>query len=294
MNGDYKTFIAFSVDVDRDVNCAVKGKVEALSTPMENNEAHFASCRKGLELLLELLERLDIEATFFFEAETALTLKNDFGLDLSSLMRRHEVGSHAYAHEDLLGTVSGIYIDKREKRNIIRRSMDVLTDIFPEYDIIGFRAPYCRIDADTIEILPELGFKYDSSLSLRADSPLKPIYEQRGNKSRILEIPLPIWLDEHNKKLASYFWPMHEGKRKAIDYIKTIKRISKASNNGIMILGTHPWHLVETYSKGLLSQAEIEDNMHNLELVLRTVMELPNCEFIKINEYIEKYIEFGV
>lgn len=118
---------------------------------------------RNTEVLLELLAAHAGRATFFFLGEVAERYPQ--------LVRRvveagHELGSHGYAHRHLSAVLW------REFRADVARSLDVLQDIggVPVY---GFRAPYFAIKAGVrwpIELLGELGLRYDSSI-LAIDRP---------------------------------------------------------------------------------------------------------------------------
>jgi len=96
------TFAAFTIDVDRDVNLPLPGKMEASSMEREGGaRPRFTSSRRGLELLVDLLGEWGIRGTFFIEARTAKEVAKD--LDLSDLVKGHEVGCHGFEHEDLTG-----------------------------------------------------------------------------------------------------------------------------------------------------------------------------------------------
>src|SRR3990167_1976001 len=89
--------VTISLDIDPDANSTVEGRHDALSSPIEHGEIRVDACKKGLRIILELLEKHDIDATLFYEARTAQMLIED-GMDLPKLSERHEI---ACAHSTL-------------------------------------------------------------------------------------------------------------------------------------------------------------------------------------------------
>jgi polysaccharide deacetylase family protein (PEP-CTERM system associated) len=118
---------------------------------------------RNTDQLLELLAAHEARATFFFLGEVAERFPQ--------LVRRvveagHEIASHGYAHRHLSELLW------REFRADVARSLDVLQHI-GGVPVHGFRAPYFAIKAGVrwpIELLGELGLRYDSSI-LAIDRP---------------------------------------------------------------------------------------------------------------------------
>ena len=94
---DTPLYVAISLDIDPDANSTVEGRHDALSSPIEHGEIRVDACKKGLRIILDLLEKHDIDATLFYEARTAQMLIED-GMDLPKLSERHEI---AWAHSTL-------------------------------------------------------------------------------------------------------------------------------------------------------------------------------------------------
>jgi len=107
----------------------------------------------GLPEILELLDRYEIECTFFVTGEVAELFPNV----VRQIARRHEVSSHGYRHE----TYNKMNVYKKDG---IRLSKEVLEKITSQ-KVIGFRAPRFLVSRELYEALAEIGFKYDSSLT---------------------------------------------------------------------------------------------------------------------------------
>jgi hypothetical protein len=284
-----KTYISFTIDVDPDINVPSRTRPGAVSHPVESGKVRFESVQKGLILLVELFNELGINATFFFEARTAKILNER--INLAALMHGHEVGCHSYEHEDFTATDRGLELDLEKKQNIIKKSLTILNQIFPHHSILGFRAPYIKIDLDLALVIERYGFTYDSSISLdwchdRKDQKFKPRYIT-GTNRQLIELPLPVWQEEGKKSLSSYLWPILESDRNFNEYWLNISRSIEVGDDELVILATHPWHLVETYKKGQLNDTEIEANLKLVEKLLTQINSIPAVEFMRLDKYLE-------
>lgn len=276
-------YISFTIDIDRDVNIPLKNEVKAFSFPAEKKQIRFSSSQKGFLLLIDLLNKLNINATLFFEGKTTEVFSKE--LNLKSLTKSHEVGSHGYEHEDFLGTDSKIILSKKQKKEILQKSLKTLNEIFGK-EIKGFRAPYCRIDYELIDILAELKFSYDSSMIKEYSVRQKVIpFIAKGSENEIIEFPIPTFKDQ--KKTSLYLWQLHEGKRTAEQYINLIKSVLK--KNQILILATHPWHICENFARGILNKEEVIKNLKEVEKILIEVKKVKNVEFLKLSECLDIY-----
>lgn len=275
-----QAYISFTIDIDRDVNIALKNYVKAFSFPLEKKQIKFSSSQIGFLLLVELLNKLNINATLFFEGKTAEEFSKE--LNLKRITKKHEISCHGYEHEDFLGKESGIVLSKNQKKEILQKSLKTLKEIFGK-EIKGFRAPYCRIDKELIDILAELKFSYDSSMIKEYSIKQKVVpFIAKGNENEIIEFPIPTF--KNKKKTSLYLWQMHEGKRTAEQYIKLIKSVLK--ENQILILATHTWHICENFAKGVLSKEEIEKNLRSIEEILIAVKKM-NVKFVKLENCLD-------
>ncbi|MBU0894315.1 MAG: polysaccharide deacetylase family protein [Nanoarchaeota archaeon] len=126
--------------------------VEEFDLPLQFNQKisekeMYETSKKGLVLLLNLLDKYKIKATFFTTANFA---KKYPKLIKSLILKKHEIASHGYSHSDSFQTIDQLKKAKKELEKITK------------FKIKGFRAP--RFNIQNINILPGLGFKYDSSL----------------------------------------------------------------------------------------------------------------------------------
>jgi len=246
--------LCVTVDLDRDVNTMIPGRTAAGSIDRGNgNGPRFSSSEKGLTLLAELFDEMAIKATFFAEASTLR--KTD-----ANLMSGHEVGIHGVDHEDMTA-IEGI----DGKRAVLMEAADAVRDAAGKAPVC-FRAPYMKADDLTMSILPEFGISIDSSSYTQMSRSIMPERLSNG----VWEMPVPEGRDTNGKKISAYLWPMHESKRKPADYLD----MASIMEEGVFVLATHTWHMVESRERGMMSAEEIRSNIGNVRSVLEGIMDL--------------------
>lgn len=112
---------------------------------------------------LDLLDKLNIKATFFVLAEIA-DKYNDILRDIKD--RGHEIGCHGLDHE-LLYNKS----DEEFKKQIIE-AKNIIDNVFGEDIVKGYRASCFSMDREKLDILKESGYSYDSSYISFVQHPL--------------------------------------------------------------------------------------------------------------------------
>ena len=256
---------AFTVDVDRDVNLAERGRYDAISKAHASIDSspRFSSAERGLRLTVDLLDEMGIKGTFFLEGDTLRAIARS--LDVRSLLAKHEVASHGICHEDLTGEETGICLTGPEVAQVIEDGANVIEDICGRRPQ-GFRAPYQHIDGTALDILADMGFAYDSSFTTQiSNGRIAPWHLDNG----LLEIPVASGKDARGKKIVSYLWPMHEGKRVPADYV----HLASSVRSGALVLATHSWHITETYERGILEKNEVAENLGDLRKVLEGTLD---------------------
>jgi polysaccharide deacetylase family protein (PEP-CTERM system associated) len=112
---------------------------------------------RGMEVLLELLQRHGRRATFFVLGPVA----EEYPQLIRALAAAgHEIGCHGWSH-DLLYQMS-----PERFRDETRRAMDVISSLTGR-QVTAYRAPYFSITRRSfwaLEVLAALGFRYDSSI----------------------------------------------------------------------------------------------------------------------------------
>lgn len=132
--------------------------------------------RVGIPRILSLLERHGVPASFYVPAVTALLHPEE---QRRIVAEGHEIGVHGWIHE--LNSILA-YKDERE---LMMRSVDTLekiTGVRPT----GLRSPSADFSENTLRLLVELGFEYDSSLGADDDC-----YELvlEGKPTGVVELP---------------------------------------------------------------------------------------------------------
>jgi len=152
--------------------------------------------RIGIPRILSLLERHGVPASFYVPAVTALLHPDE---QRAITAAGHEIGVHGWIHE--LNSV----LNYKDERDLMERSIDTLEKICgvrPK----GLRSPSADFSENTLQLLVELGFTYDSSLGADDDC-----YELmlNGKPSGVVEIPFEWVRDD-----AVYFMMhRHQGLR---------------------------------------------------------------------------------
>jgi peptidoglycan-N-acetylglucosamine deacetylase len=113
--------------------------------------------RVGIWRVLDLLERYSIPATFFTPGYTAETFPEAMQ---AIAARGHEIGHHGYLHESptqFLGDPVG-------ERAMYERGLEALDRVVGVRPT-GYRSPGWDLTWESVSILLELGFEYDSSMA---------------------------------------------------------------------------------------------------------------------------------
>lgn len=268
-------FAAFTLDVDRDVNLPQEGREAAVCRAQEGDCApRFTSSLRGLELLVEMLDDLGVRGTFFMEAETAENIARK--VDLPHLLADHEIAAHGYGHEDLTGESTKVPMEQCDIEAVLDRSLSSV-ERSCGHRPVGFRAPYLHVNDVVIEAVGSKGFLYDSSI-------VKPIKDGKIGAYRhsngLFEVPLAQGKDVRGKKIQSYLWPLHEGKRAPTDF----KHLLSQYEEGILVLADHSWHVVETYA-GHRSEESVMHSVSDVREVLRSALD-HGIEFMTLETYV--------
>lgn len=250
--------LCFTIDLDRDVNEAVSGSSAAVSLDRgSGNAPRFESSKRGTEKLIELMDEMNVESTFFVEAR-ALSKTH-----MGNLLSGHEVALHGLDHEDFNGTRTGIVMDEGETRETIERAISIIRDETGSQPS-GFRTPYMDPNEMLVELLPEYGMRYDSSYYEYLQSEIWPY-----RNGKILEIPVCKGNDGRGKTITSYLWPMHEGDRSPADFIEMGKQVK----DGVFVLATHSWHIIESRNRGIMDSDAVGRNLDNVRQILEGLMD---------------------
>lgn len=114
--------------------------------------------KEGLPLLLDLYDKYEAKATFFYIANFA---KQHPEIVKIVQERGHEIACHGLTHQYDKAFDVMPYPEQLEHLKIAKK---ILEDIAGE-EVVSFRAPALRVNAETPKALMEAGFKYDSSVA---------------------------------------------------------------------------------------------------------------------------------
>lgn len=181
--------------------------------------------RAGLGRILRLLDARQIPASFFIPS-VALELHPEM-IGQIKASGRHEFGIHGWIHE-----MNVTLPDSVERALLTRALADVtrLTGSKPT----GYRAPSWNFSPNTLNIIRDLGFRYESSL-MSDDRPYELL--QRGQPTGMVEIPVEWILDD-----APLFSPTGNNYNPPRDVAQVwMDEFDKALEEGTMfVLTMHP------------------------------------------------------
>lgn len=176
--------VALSFDADHESISLRDG----LTSPGRMAQGEYGA-RVGVPRILDLLEEHHIPATFFVPAMCALLRPDEAPRYVE---RGHEVGVHGWIHE------RNSLLDAADERELTWRAVEVLegqTGVRP----VGIRTPSWDFSNSTLDIISELGFRYDSSL-MADDDPYELL--RAGDRTGIVEIPVE-WIRDDIPYLAT-------------------------------------------------------------------------------------------
>lgn len=161
-------------------------------TPLSRGEY---GARVGLPRILSLLSRHQVPATFFVPAHTAASFPDSVR---SIAAGGHEIAVHGFVHE------SPVALTRDEEVNLLVRSEQVLAQVTGARPV-GYRSPAWDLSLNTMAILEDRGYLYDSSLMADDFRPYRPrrgdvVTEQgfvRGSECNLIEFPVAWELDDY-------------------------------------------------------------------------------------------------
>ncbi|MFP5355283.1 MAG: polysaccharide deacetylase family protein [Gemmatimonadota bacterium] len=171
--------VALSFDVDNETVNLRFGQ----PTVGELSQGQYGA-RAGLPRVVRLLDRHAIPASFFIPAMSLMIDRSQ--VDLIKRSGRHEFAVHGWIHE--MNTTLPADVERR----LVQQAIDTLT-AFTGTRPVGYRAPSWNFSANTMSIVRDLGFLYESSLMADEDP-----YElnQDGRPTGIVELPVEWILDD--------------------------------------------------------------------------------------------------
>jgi peptidoglycan/xylan/chitin deacetylase (PgdA/CDA1 family) len=171
--------VLLSFDVDNETIAIRYGEPNASTL----SQGQYGA-RQGLPRVVRLLDRKRIPATFFIPS-VSLAIAPEMAT-LIKRSGRHEFGVHGWIHE-----MNATLPDSTE-RALLTRALTELTRLTGTKPT-GYRAPSWNFSPNTLGILRDLGFRYESSLMADDDA-----YEllQNGEATGMVELPVEWILDD--------------------------------------------------------------------------------------------------
>jgi peptidoglycan/xylan/chitin deacetylase (PgdA/CDA1 family) len=140
--------------------------------------------RAGLPRVLKLLDERKIPASFFIPS-VSLELHPEMAKQIGA-SGRHEFGIHGWIHE------MNVTLSEADERALLVRAIADVTRITGKKPT-GYRAPSWNFSPNTLSIIRDLGFRYESSLM--ADDKAYELV-QDGKPTGIVELPVEWILDD--------------------------------------------------------------------------------------------------
>jgi len=244
--GSTRVAVLLSYDVDNET-------VQGLRTGEINigplSQGQYGA-RVALPRIVNLMNEENIPATFFFPA-WSLKLAPEQA-DLIKNSGQHEIGVHGWIHE--MNTA----LDRPTEARLLRQAVEAIEQIIGERPI-GYRAPSWNHSPNTLEIVRELGFIYESSL-MHDDRPYELL--QDGEPTGIVELPVEWILDD-----APLFNPLGSRYMNPRDVMQVwIDEFDRAWEEGTMFLLTMHPHVIGHRSRiialeGLIDHIKTKDGV---------------------------------
>lgn len=140
--------------------------------------------RVALDRVLKLLDEYRIAASFFGPA-ISFSLAPDMITRIQA-SGRHEIGIHGWIHE------RNATLPRDEEERLLRMAVERMTQLVGKRPV-GYRAPSWNFSDNTLDLLMEMDFLYDSSL-MADDRPYEIV--ANGEATGFVELPVDWILDD--------------------------------------------------------------------------------------------------
>ena len=221
--GGARVAVLFSFDVDNE------------TIWLRNNDLSVGGLSQGeygsrvaLGRILRLLNEHEIPASFFGPA-VSFSLAPQM-IEMIQESGRHEIGIHGWIHE------RNAALPRDEEERLLKKAIDRMTTLVGKRPV-GYRAPSWNFSANTLELLMEMDFLYDSSL-MADDRPYEIV--ANGQPTGFVELPVEWILDD-----APLMGPQGESYSSPRDVLQVYKdEFDVAYEEGTtFVLTMHPHHI---------------------------------------------------
>lgn len=231
--------VALSFDFDNDTTQYRSG--EPSPGPVSQGEY---GARVGLDRVLALLDKHQIPASFFIPSVSMMLYPTS--IEKIRKAGRHEFGIHGWIHE--LNSM----MNEADERALMRKAVDYYVKTLGKKPA-GYRAPSWNFSPNTLKLLREFGFFYDSSL-MSDDSPYE--INADGGPTGLVELPVEWILDDAPFNGTSGTATRYSPPRDVLQVY--IDEFDKAyEEGGLFLLTTHP-HIIGHRSRIIILEKLIE------------------------------------
>lgn len=236
--GGARVAVLLSYDVD---NETVQGLRTGDISIGPLSQGQYGS-RVALPRVVNLMNEMDVPSTFFFPAWSLKLAPGQADLIQASGM--HEIAVHGWIHE--LNTA----LDGETEERLLRDAVDAIEEITGTRPV-GYRAPSWNHSPNTLRIVRDIGFLYESSL-MADDRPYELV--QDGEATGMVELPVEWILDD-----APLFNPRGNSYMNPRDVMQVwIDEFDKAWEEGTMFLLTMHPHVIGHRSRIIALEGLIE------------------------------------
>ena len=178
--GGARVAVLLSFDVD---NETVEGLRDGTFSVGPLSQGEYGP-RVALPRIVELMDREEIPATFFFPAWSLKLAPQQ--AEIIQASGRHEIGVHGWIHE------RNTQLDPATERRLLEQAVDAITEIAGTRPV-GYRAPSWNLSSATLDIVRDMGMLYESSL-MADDRPYELL--ANGEPTGMVELPVEWILDD--------------------------------------------------------------------------------------------------
>jgi len=219
--GGARVAVLLSFDVDNETVQGLRDGTVSVGPLSQGEYGH----RVALPRVLRLLREQNVPATFFFPAWSLMLAPEQAEMIQSAQM--HEIAVHGWIHE------RNSALDEPTERRLLEAAVETVTGITGRRPV-GYRAPSWNFSPNTLSIVRDMGFLYESSL-MADDRPYELL--QNGEATGVVELPVEWILDD-----APLYNPLGNAYSPPRDVMQVwIDEFDKAWEEGTMFLLTmHP------------------------------------------------------
>ncbi|MDH5804767.1 MAG: polysaccharide deacetylase, partial [Gemmatimonadota bacterium] len=207
-----------------------------------------------LDRVVDVLDKYEIPASFFIPA-VSLQIRPSMA-EVIQRSGRHEIAVHGWIHE------LNMTLPEQAERDLLERSIEYLTEVTGERPV-GYRAPSWNFSPNTLSIVRELGFEYESSL-MADDRPYELL--QNGEPTGMVELPVQWILDD--APLLNPKGTVYESPREVMQVF--IDDFDKAYEEGTMFLLTMHPHRIGHRSRIIILEGLISHIMEQEDVWFAT------------------------